>query len=117
MNRFLAWRDRQYRDLRQVAVDAKEQRAATRAHLFALEIPFSVIVGAVLGSAIDERWDSAPWGFAVFLLAGIAAAVRTVVRLVRFQHAVDRQSEQDGEREQEQEADASTTTGGHDGRL
>jgi F0F1-type ATP synthase assembly protein I len=86
---FFDWRDRQYRDLRQMTADAREQRTATRGHVYALEIPFSVIVGCVLGTLVDEHFGVAPWGFAGGLAAGIGAAVRSIARLIRWQRAVD----------------------------
>jgi F0F1-type ATP synthase assembly protein I len=86
---FFDWRDRQYRDLRQMTADARDQRTATRGHVYALEIPFSVIVGCVLGSLVDEHFGVAPWGFAGGLAAGIGAAVRSIARLIRWQRAVD----------------------------
>lgn len=98
---FFDWRDRQYRDLRQIAADGRDQRTATRGHVYALEIPFSVIVGCVLGSLVDDRFGVAPWGFGVGLAAGTGAAVRAIVRLIRWQRQLD--------------DDGPTTTGGNDG--
>jgi F0F1-type ATP synthase assembly protein I len=86
---FSGWRNRQYRDLRQIAADAREQRTATRGHIYALEIPFSVIIGCVLGTVVDDRFGTAPWGFVVFLCAGVAAAVRSIVRIIRWQQSLD----------------------------
>jgi F0F1-type ATP synthase assembly protein I len=89
MSGFLGWRDRKYRDLRQIADDARDQRRATRGHVYALEIPFSVITGCVLGALVDDHFGTAPWGFAAFLAAGVGAAVRAVVRIIRWQRALD----------------------------
>ncbi len=89
MSNFDGWRNRQYRDLRQIAADGRDQRNATRGHVYALEIPFSVIVGCVLGTLVDDRFGVAPWGFSVGLLAGIGSAVRAIVRIIRWQRSLD----------------------------
>ena len=86
---FFQWRERQYRDLRKITADGREQRTATRGHVYALEIPFSVIIGCVLGTLVDDRFGTAPWGFALFLCAGVGAAVRSIVRIIRWQKDVD----------------------------
>ncbi len=78
-----------YRDIKQVVVDARPKRNAGRAHLYALEIPTSVIVGCVLGKLADDHFGIGPWGFVVGLLAGLASAVRSIVRLVAWQKAND----------------------------
>jgi F0F1-type ATP synthase assembly protein I len=89
MSGFPGWRDRKYRDLRQISADARDQRTATRGHVYALEIPFSVIIGCVLGTLVDDHFGTAPWGFAVFLAAGVGAAVRSIVRIIRWQKSLD----------------------------
>jgi F0F1-type ATP synthase assembly protein I len=89
VSQFLGWRNRRYRDLRQIAHDARDQRTATRGHVYALEIPFSVIVGCVIGTVVDDHFGTAPWGFAAFLCAGIGAAVRAIVRIIRWQRLLD----------------------------
>ncbi len=89
MSGFPGWRDRKYRDLRQIAADGRDKRTATRGHIYALEIPFSVIVGCVLGTFVDDRFGTAPWGFALFLAAGTGAAVRAIVRVIRWQRSLD----------------------------
>ncbi len=78
-----------YRDLRQVVRDGRQQRDAGRAHLYALEIPTSVIVGCVLGQLADTHLGVAPWGFPFGLAVGVAAAVRAIVRLIAWQKAND----------------------------
>ena len=78
-----------YRDLREVVKDGRQKRDAGRVHLYALEIPTSVIVGAVLGQLADTHLGVAPWGFWVGLAAGIGASVRAVVRLIAWQKAND----------------------------
>jgi F0F1-type ATP synthase assembly protein I len=80
-------RARGYRDLDAVARDrdAKAARQATRIHVYALELPMSVIVGAVLGAWADRSLDIAPWGITVGLIAGVGAAVRSIIRLIDYQ--------------------------------
>jgi F0F1-type ATP synthase assembly protein I len=90
ITRWAAWRhrpDKGYRDLDTVATapDAKANRHATRMHVYALELPMSVIVGAMLGHWADRQWHIAPWGITIGLVAGIGAAVRSIVRLIEYQ--------------------------------
>lgn len=110
MSGFLGWRDRKYRDLRQIADDARDHRTATRGHVYALEIPFSVITGCVLGTLVDDHFGTAPWGFSVFLAAGIGAAVRSIVRIIRWQQRLDAVDEA------QRPTPSARANGDHDGR-
>ncbi len=78
-----------YRDLRQVVKEGRSKRDAGRAHLYALEIPTSVIVGCVLGQLADTHLGVAPWGFPAGLVLGVATSVRAIVRLIAWQKAND----------------------------
>ena len=84
--------DQKYRDLRAIAEDERnrQKREGGRAHLYALEIPTSVIVGAVLGKLADDKFDIAPVGIIVGLLAGLGAAVRAIVRVIAWQKSLSR---------------------------
>jgi F0F1-type ATP synthase assembly protein I len=86
---FRARREARYRGLREVVKDGRDKRNAARGHLYALEIPASVIVGVVLGVAIDKQFGTAPWGFVGGLLAGLGAAVRAIVRIIAWQKELD----------------------------
>jgi ATP synthase protein I len=46
------------------------------------ELVAGVLVGAVIGWALDHWLGISPWGLIVFLLLGFAAGVRNVVRAV-----------------------------------
>jgi len=83
--------EHRFKDLRAIAHDERNRhkRQAGRAHIYALEIPFSVIVGAVIGSAVDDYFKIAPWGLAVFLIAGVAAAARAIYRVIQWQKTLD----------------------------
>ncbi len=76
-----------YRDLHSIAVDTENRakRNAGRAHLYALEIPMSVIIGAVLGKFVDDHFGIAPIGISVGLVAGLAAAIRAIVAVIAWQ--------------------------------
>jgi F0F1-type ATP synthase assembly protein I len=84
------WRQKQYRDLRSIADDERHRmkRQAGKAHLYALEIPMSVIVGAVLGKLADDHFHIAPVGITVGLLAGLGAAINAIVRLIAWQKSL-----------------------------
>ena len=47
------------------------------------ELVAGVLVGAVIGWALDRWLGISPWGLIVFLLLGFAAGVRNVVRAVQ----------------------------------
>ena len=84
------WR-RGYRDLDAVA-NARTNRAkreGSRGQLYVLEIPTAVIIGCVLGKLVDDNFDVAPIGIAVGLFAGVAYAVRTIFRIIRWYKTVD----------------------------
>jgi ATP synthase protein I len=44
------------------------------------ELVAGVLVGALIGLALDHWLGISPWGLIVFLLLGFAAGVRNVVR-------------------------------------
>lgn len=79
-------REQKYRDLRAIAEDERNRtkREGGRAQLYALEIPTSVIIGAVLGKLADDSFHIEPIGITVGLLAGIGAAVRAMVRMIAW---------------------------------
>lgn len=85
----VAPRKNDFRDVRRIVAESKDKRRAGRAHVYALEIPFSVIVGAVLGKAVDDHFGIAPWGIALGLVGGIGAAARAVYALIAWQKAND----------------------------
>lgn len=100
------WRQKQYRDLRAIAEDERNRmkRQAGKAHLYALEIPMSVIVGAVLGKLADDHFHIAPIGITVGLIAGLGAAINAIVRVIAWQKSLSSTD------------DAPTSPGGdHDG--
>lgn len=84
------WRDKKYRDLREIAEDERNRhkREGGRAHLYALEIPTSVIVGAVLGKLADDHFHIAPVGIVLGLLAGVGAAVRAIIKVIAWQKSL-----------------------------
>ena len=84
------WRQKQYRDLRAIAEDERHRlkRQAGKAHLYALEIPMSVIVGAVLGKLADDHFHIAPIGITVGLISGVGAAINAIVRLIAWQKSL-----------------------------
>lgn len=79
-----------YVDLRSIVEnkDNRHRREAGRAQLYALEIPVSVIVGAVLGKLVDDHFPVAPWGITIGLLAGLGAAGRAIYRVILWQRSL-----------------------------
>ena len=52
--------------------------AITRASTMGLHLVSGILVGTLLGYGIDHWLDSAPWGFFIGLLLGIAAGFNNV---------------------------------------
>jgi F0F1-type ATP synthase assembly protein I len=79
-----------YRDLQSIALDEgnRAKRNAGRAHIYALEIPFSVIIGVVLGKFVDDHFQTAPYGLTIGLVAGLAAAVRAIMAVIAWQKSL-----------------------------
>ena len=61
----------------------RELRKYMRTSASAYEIGLSVVVGMVMGLFVDKWFDTAPWGFLWFSLAGVLNVIRTVYILVR----------------------------------
>jgi len=49
-----------------------------------LEVGLSILAGWYLGHLFDGHFETAPWGQLFFLLAGMGAAVKAVVRTVKL---------------------------------
>lgn len=63
-------------------------RLYTRTSIGALEVGLSVIVGALMGSYVDDHWwTHKPYGLYIGFVAGCAAAVRQLYRLVKTEQA------------------------------
>lgn len=86
---------KRHRDVRQLVRESRDKRQASRAHIYALEIPFSVIFGCAVGKAVDDHWGVAPWGISIGLLAGVGAAVRGVLALIAWQKLNDERDERE----------------------
>ena len=50
----------------------------------ALEMVASVIVGGAIGWYIDRLFDTKPWFFLVFLLLGITAGLKSVLKIIKI---------------------------------
>ena len=59
----------------------------------AIEMGGSVVLGWYLGKLFDEHFVSSPWGMMFFLLAGIVAAGKAVLRYYRQARKVMAQKE------------------------
>ncbi|PIQ83933.1 MAG: hypothetical protein COV75_04855 [Candidatus Omnitrophica bacterium CG11_big_fil_rev_8_21_14_0_20_63_9] len=50
-------------------------------------IPFVLLVGPALGyylgTAVDHRWSSEPWGMTIGVILGLAASVRSVAQFIQ----------------------------------
>lgn len=108
-------------DMKHLMAEHRAKRDAGRGQLYALEIPTSVIVGCVLGKLADDHFGIAPWGFVVGLIAGLGAAVRAIVGIIRWQKSLpksggppvdtDDLSRSPAERERDGIADADSPRG------
>ena len=48
-----------------------------------LEVGFSVVVGFLIGTWLDEWLETAPWFLLIFGIAGIIAGYRNMFRMVK----------------------------------
>ena len=62
------------------ATAASNASAMARGLRLSSELVAGVVVGGVIGWALDYAFGSKPWGFIVFLLLGFAAGVLNVMR-------------------------------------
>lgn len=75
-------------DLQQLMQEHRAKRDAGRGQLYALEIPTAVIVGCVLGKLADDHFGIAPVGITVGLVAGLGAAIRAIIGIIRWQKSL-----------------------------
>ena len=56
-----------------------------------IELVIGVVVGVILGSAIDDWMGTKPWGMLAMILLGFAAGIRNVIReATRMQKQMER---------------------------
>ena len=48
-----------------------------------LELGLSVIVGLIVGNFLDEQFGTEPWLLLLFLIFGLIAGFRSVIRLLK----------------------------------
>ena len=62
--------------------DKKETRRIIRAMGFfssiGISMALAIVLGALIGHWIDKTFDTAPWGFFIFIIFGITAAFRNL---------------------------------------
>lgn len=75
-------------ELQKLMDEHRAKRDAGRGQLYALEIPTAVIVGCVLGKLADDHFGIAPVGITIGLTAGLGAAVRAIVGIIRWQKSL-----------------------------
>lgn len=71
----------------QEAAGAKDMTGLARGMRIGTEFIAAVLVGAVLGFAIDHFFGTGPWGMLVLLLLGFAAGIMNVIRVVTEMNA------------------------------
>lgn len=58
-------------------------RLVSRFATIGLEMGFSVIIGLLIGIYLDRYFNTTPWMTIIFLLFGIAAAFRAMIRVAK----------------------------------
>jgi len=71
-------------------------RLITQFSAGALEVGLSVAVGAGIGYWLDSVLDTAPWLTLFWLLCGVIAGFRSLLRLVKRLERAEGQKEDDG---------------------
>ena len=63
--------------------DWREMRRTTDAMSLGIEMVLAIALGTYLGYLFDGHFQTAPWGMVFFVLAGIGAAAKAVIRVWR----------------------------------
>lgn len=66
-------------------------RLVSKFSTIGLEMGFSVVIGLLIGIYLDRHFKTEPWMTIVFLLFGVAAAFRVIIRAAK-----ESQQEDDG---------------------
>ena len=61
-----------------------------------LEMGAAVVIGLLVGTYLDRRFDTDPWLTLIFLFFGFAAAGRAVARVIRT--GIPEDEDEDGEK-------------------
>ena len=70
----------------------KIDKEALFASSLGIEIALSIGLGMFFGYWLDKKFDTAPWFFIVFFMAGIGSAIKAVIRIIKM---VEKQGEAD----------------------
>ena len=70
----------------------KIDKEALFASSLGIEIALSIGLGMFFGYWLDKKFDTAPWFFIVFFMAGIGSAIKAVIRIIKM---VEKQGETD----------------------
>lgn len=58
-------------------------RLVSKFSTIGLEMGFSVVIGLLIGIYLDRYFKTEPWMTIVFLLFGVAAAFRVIIRVAK----------------------------------
>lgn len=58
-------------------------RLVSKFSTIGLEMGFSVVIGLLIGIHLDRYFKTEPWMTIVFLLFGVAAAFRVIIRVAK----------------------------------
>lgn len=58
-------------------------RLVSKFSTIGLEMGFSVVIGLLIGIYLDRYFETTPWMTIIFLLFGIAAAFRVIIRAAK----------------------------------
>ena len=70
-------------------------KIAGRYSALGIEIAAAIVLGALLGDWLDEKFQISPWGLFGGMVVGIGAAVRAVTRMVSAYRRSNKTNEQD----------------------
>jgi ATP synthase protein I len=72
----------------------KIDKEALHASSMGIEIALSTGLGMFFGWWLDKKFDTAPWLFIVFFMAGIGSAIKALMRMIKIVEAQDTTEEE-----------------------
>jgi len=81
-------------------------KTTARVSAIGLEMAVAIVIGYLIGRWLDRRFDCKPWLTLVFLLVGVAAGFRGLIRVAQVERARQRRQQTPQQRQSSPAGDA-----------